>query len=108
MAEETVPDALPEMFRRMNPFGGSYRQTQVPSARAPVHKKSEVYNMSHRRRGVALLFNHLNFVKLKRRDGTNEDRNNLRQTLGDLHFEVRVFDDPSLEVSIRCGENLSK
>ena len=46
----------------------------------PVEKDSEVYNMNHRRRGVAFVFNHMHFdtrLGLKQRNGTNTDRDNL-------------------------------
>jgi caspase-like apoptosis-related cysteine protease len=65
-------------------------------ARMPVEKDSEVYNMNHRRRGVAFVFNHMHFdprLGLKERNGTAADRDNLRATLRSLDFEVRVFND---------------
>lgn len=65
-------------------------------ARMPVDKDSEVYNMNHKRRGLALLFNHKHFdprLQLKTRNGTNADRDNLRITLRQLDFEVKVYDD---------------
>ncbi len=120
----TETDALPEMFRRIgrgsSPSGGgggSSRQLSAaaisppygPSARAPVDRDSEVYNMNHRRRGVAFLFNHMHFddrLGLKQRNGTNADRDNLRLTLRALDFEVRVFNDLPFKVSntrLLCG-----
>nr|XP_054489107.1 caspase-6 isoform X1 [Agelaius phoeniceus] len=56
----------------------------------------EQYKMDHKRRGVALIFNHEHFfwqLKLPDRRGTMVDRINLNRTLTDLGFEVRVFDD---------------
>jgi len=67
-----------------------------PAARMPCEKESEVYNMRHRRRGVAFIFNHKHFdqrLGLKQRNGTDADRDNLRLTLRQLDFEVRVYDD---------------
>ena len=43
----------------------------------PVDRDSETYNMNHRRRGYALIFNHKNFdprLGLKTRNGTDADR----------------------------------
>ncbi|XP_068043510.1 caspase-6 isoform X1 [Anomalospiza imberbis] len=54
------------------------------------------YKMNHQRRGLALIFNHEHFfwhLKLPDRRGTMADRNNLKHTLTDLGFEVRLFDD---------------
>ncbi|NXQ08321.1 CASP6 protein, partial [Vidua macroura] len=54
------------------------------------------YKMNHQRRGLALIFNHEHFfwhLKLPDRRGTMADRNNLKRTLTDLGFEVRLFDD---------------
>ena len=59
-------------------------------------KVADQYNMHHRRRGRAFVFNHLNFdpqLNLKKRDGTNCDRDNLRITLRQLDFDVEVHDD---------------
>ena len=62
----------------------------------PVDRDSEIYNMNHRRRGIALVFNHKNFdqrLGLKVRNGTDTDRDNLRMTLRQLDFDVRVYND---------------
>ncbi|NWI44305.1 CASP6 protein, partial [Picathartes gymnocephalus] len=58
------------------------------------------YKMNHQRRGVALIFNHEHFfwhLKLLDRRGTMADRNNLKRSLTDLGFEVRLFDDLKAE-----------
>lgn len=78
-------------------FGG--RGSNQPAqnvAAMPVERDSEIYNMNHRRRGVAIIFNHKCFdprLGLKIRNGTDTDRDNLRLTLRQLDFEVRVFND---------------
>ena len=62
----------------------------------PVDRDSEIYNMNHRRRGIAIVFNHKNFdqrLGLKVRNGTDTDRDNLRMTLRQLDFDVRVYND---------------
>ncbi|XP_005044996.1 PREDICTED: caspase-6 isoform X2 [Ficedula albicollis] len=54
------------------------------------------YKMNHQRRGIALIFNHERFnwrLMLKDRRGTMEDSNNLKRSLTDLGFEVRLFHD---------------
>ena len=65
-------------------------------AAMPVEKDSEIYNMNHKRRGFAIIFNHKNFdqrLGLKVRNGTDTDRDNLEITLKRLDFEVRVYND---------------
>ena len=62
----------------------------------PTAKDAEFYNMNHRRRGKAFVFNHMNFdprLQLRPRNGTNCDRDNLRINLRQLDFEVEVYDD---------------
>ncbi|NXM58790.1 CASP6 protein, partial [Illadopsis cleaveri] len=54
------------------------------------------YKMNHKRRGVALIFNHERFFwQLRQQDryGTMADRDSLKRSLTDLGFEVRLFDD---------------
>jgi caspase 7 len=78
-------------------FGG--RPTSNPNqnvAVMPCEKDSELYNMNHRRRGLAIVFNHKNFdprLGLKTRNGTDADRDNLRSTLRTLDFAVKVYND---------------
>ncbi len=112
---EDAPDAWPQAFRRRNsptPSGAAaagYSAAQHiiptgPVAPMPVEKDSEVYNMNHRRRGVAYVFNHMHFderLGLKQRNGTNADRDNLRLTLRSLDFEVRVYNDLVFKVGQR-------
>ena len=61
-----------------------------------THKDDEKYNMNHKRRGKAIIFNHMDFkpsLKLESRHGTNFDRDNLEVKLKDLGFKVVVYDD---------------
>ncbi|NXE34778.1 CASP6 protein, partial [Ptilorrhoa leucosticta] len=58
------------------------------------------YKMNHQKRGVALIFNHEHFfwrLTLPDRRGTMADRNNLKRSLTDLGFEVRLFEDLKAE-----------
>lgn len=62
----------------------------------PTTKDADNYNMSHRRRGKAFVFNHMNFeskLGLRPRNGTHNDRDNLRVVLRQLDFEVEVHND---------------
>lgn len=67
-------------------------------ARMPVERYACDYNMNHKRRGLALIFNHENFdvPQLRSRAGTNVDCENLTASLKGLDFEVHVFKDLKL------------
>lgn len=57
---------------------------------------AERYRMDHKRRGVALIFNHERFfwrLGLSDRRGTCADRDNLTRRFSDLGFEVKSFDN---------------
>lgn len=61
-----------------------------------TYDPAEQYKMNHRRRGVALIFNHEHFywqLMLPERRGTSADRHNLKRSLTDLGFEVRDFEN---------------
>ncbi|XP_060103366.1 caspase-6 [Heteronotia binoei] len=58
------------------------------------------YKMNHKRRGLALIFNHEHFfwhLMLPDRRGTVADRENLKRSLIELGFEVKCFDDLKAE-----------
>lgn len=78
------------MFFRL--FFGKFRCSQ---ATASVHRDAKDYNMSHRKRGQAIIFNHKRFssFNLTERTGTDVDRENLVRTLTALRFEVTVHND---------------
>jgi caspase-like apoptosis-related cysteine protease len=61
----------------------------------PVERDSEFYNMNHKRRGLAIIFNHKTFISrsLDTRFGTDVDRDNLKRTMSGLGFTVRVYND---------------
>lgn len=53
------------------------------------------YKMDHKKRGLALIFNHESFLDLSllHRKGTQVDRDRLIQSFEALDFDVRVFDN---------------
>lgn len=63
----------------------------------PVPKYATHYKMDHKKRGIALIFNHETFEcgNLKSRAGTNEDCQNFKECLSGLGFDVKVFKDLS-------------
>nr|AZR38347.1 caspase-1 isoform 1 [Laodelphax striatellus] len=64
-------------------------------ARSPVAKESLFYNMNHKERGLAIIFNHEHFEidNLKQRSGTNVDAINLQNSLERLGFKVTMYKD---------------
>ncbi|CAL8116243.1 unnamed protein product [Orchesella dallaii] len=61
------------------------------SAVMPVGRDSEVYYMSHPKRGKAVIFNHDKFeIGLSERSGTEVDEQKLKTCLSKLGFEVWV------------------
>ncbi|XP_016091967.1 caspase-6-like [Sinocyclocheilus grahami] len=57
---------------------------------------NEEYKMDHKKRGMALIFNHERFywqLMLNSRSGTNADGQNLVRRFQDLGFEVKAYDD---------------
>lgn len=58
-------------------------------------KDAWYYNMKHKKRGVAIIFNHQTFEigDLKARNGTEVDCFNLGQSLQKLGFDVTPYTD---------------
>ncbi|KFQ86375.1 Caspase-6, partial [Phoenicopterus ruber ruber] len=85
----------------LTPTDGNRIITEVDALDVRQTLDHEVqYKMNHQRRGVALIFNHEHFfwqLMLPDRRGTLADRDNLKRSLTDLGFEVRLFDDLKVE-----------
>lgn len=64
----------------------------------PVERNAREYNMNHKHRGLALIFNHefFDIPSLKARAGTNVDCEELRKALKRLDFDVSVHKDCKL------------
>ncbi|CAK9798525.1 unnamed protein product [Anthophora plagiata] len=73
-----------------------YEIKKSKSAKSPVDRYSEVYNMNHKQRGIAIIFNHIHFKNMAERNGAQKDSSNLASTLMQLGFDVRVYLDPPL------------
>lgn len=75
--------------------GGKY----ITVAKMPTERYASEYNMKHKNRGMALIFNHESFdiPSLKDRAGTNVDCENLCNSLKKLHFNVHVYKDLKLK-----------
>ena len=83
-----------------NIFSRSRRREDTenyPRLNLPPYDLHFEYNMNHRHRGVAMIFNHENFTDLEKakRRGTEKDRDRLKGILTKLKFQVEVFNDLS-------------
>jgi hypothetical protein len=53
----------------------------------------EYYDTTNENRGIALVFNHLNFKSMKSRSGTTKDKEDIVKVLRSMDFDVRVYND---------------
>jgi len=93
---EVSPDVADDRLDARWFSRGTATNGAVAGIPMPTSKDADLYNMNHRRRGRAFIFNHMNFdpkLGLNTRNGTNSDRDNLRINLRQLDFEVEVHDD---------------
>lgn len=58
---------------------------------------AEEYNMKHKRRGVALILNHVHFDNMATRKGSVKDALDLKASLDKLGFDVRIYTDPAVK-----------
>ena len=76
-----------------------------------VFENSEdLYDMTHARRGMAIIFNHRRYVPqlgLNERKGTDKDKENLIDILDELGFETQVHEDLGYRDIIRVIQRLS-
>uniref|UniRef100_A0A336MXM6 CSON002720 protein n=1 Tax=Culicoides sonorensis TaxID=179676 RepID=A0A336MXM6_CULSO len=94
----TTVDARPKVANGNDvgdAWGTGRATTNSQIARMPVERFGSEYNMNHKNRGYALIFNHEYFdvPSLKARSGTAADCENLVNTLQNLHFNVKVYKD---------------
>ncbi|CAB3234517.1 unnamed protein product [Arctia plantaginis] len=103
MEEELLDNGSGETEQRPNGGGGdegdalgSHDFSQgARFARMPTERNAPYYNMNHKKRGIAIIFNHetFNIHSLKPRTGTNVDSNNLLKVLQGLGFAVTVVNN---------------
>jgi hypothetical protein len=59
-----------------------------------AERESDCYNMSHEKRGTAIIFNNAIFDNPDfNLVGTENDRDNLKNTMECLGFDVKVYND---------------
>ncbi|XP_073978810.1 caspase-1-like isoform X2 [Rhodnius prolixus] len=74
-----------------------YKYNMTVEARMPVRRDSEEYNMSHPRRGLAIIFNNEEFRSEPTRKGSDYDVSALQNTYQLLGFEVEVHNNLELD-----------
>ena len=80
----------------------------IPSM--PCQKEDEAYNMHHRRRGMAIIFNHKNFDprhELNQRNGTDIDAKRLCSALKQLDFDIHIYEDATHSEITKTLMNIS-
>lgn len=87
--------------RGAGPAGEEQNMTETDALNmSEMFDPAVTYKMDHKRRGLALIFNHERFfwhLTLPDRQGTNADRDNLIRRLSDLGFEVKSFNNLKAE-----------
>uniref|UniRef100_A0A2K5QSG7 Caspase-6 n=1 Tax=Cebus imitator TaxID=2715852 RepID=A0A2K5QSG7_CEBIM len=82
-------------------FGREQNMTETDGFyKREIFDPAEKYKMDHRRRGIALIFNHERFfchLTQPDRRGTSADRDHLTRRFSDLGFEVKWFNDLKAE-----------
>ncbi|XP_066256108.1 caspase-1-like [Euwallacea similis] len=72
-----------------------------PAPRIPIgqHPDDILYDMNHKNRGIALIFNHRRFDSIfyKERKGTERDRAAMEALLRKLSFHVEIYEDYTLK-----------
>uniref|UniRef100_A0A2K6TCS7 Caspase-6 n=1 Tax=Saimiri boliviensis boliviensis TaxID=39432 RepID=A0A2K6TCS7_SAIBB len=89
-------------------FGGEQNMTETDAFyKREIFDVAEKCKMDHRRRGIALIFNHERFLwhlTLPNRWGTSVDRDNLTGRLSDTGFEVKCFNNLKAELLLKIHE----
>ncbi|CAH0720685.1 unnamed protein product, partial [Brenthis ino] len=90
---------------------GSHESSSVRRyARMPVERDAIYYNMNHKNRGMAIIFNHEHFDihNLRPRTGTNADSDNLSRVLKGLGFRVTIVNNLKFEDVNRYLQEVSQ
>lgn len=90
---------------------GSHSASQgARFARMPVERNAPYYNMNHKARGMAIIFNHEHFDihSLKSRTGTNVDSDNLAKVLKSLGFKVSILHNNTSSDILRTIQQIAE
>jgi caspase 7 len=95
----SMPD---RSLQRSVPDGWQVRKTKnlidtQKIVKIDVDPFAEEYDMKHKRRGVALILNHVHFENMATRKGSVKDTLDLKTLLDKFGFDVRIYTDPSVK-----------
>lgn len=88
--------------KKTEPNDDAYQKTEIA-------KDADIYNMEHYKRGLAIIFNHYEFMSelIKKREGTQKDVDALTEVFENLRFDVCVFNDYTYEeMSLKLTEGM--
>uniref|UniRef100_A0A0P4VSE4 Putative caspase n=1 Tax=Rhodnius neglectus TaxID=72488 RepID=A0A0P4VSE4_9HEMI len=88
-------------------FGSSNKPKHI--VKSSVGKDDYFYNMNHKKRGLAIIFNHQTFIvpNLKDRNGTNVDSEQLKMCFKKLDFDVHSYNDLGVKALLETVEKVS-
>ncbi|XP_011156835.1 caspase-1 isoform X2 [Solenopsis invicta] len=89
-SQQSVPDGWP--FRKAKDLFDIQKAIKLD-----VDSFAEEYNMKRKRRGVALILNHVRFESMPTRNGSVKDATDLQASLSRLGFNVRIYTDPTVK-----------
>ncbi|XP_018302392.1 caspase-1 isoform X1 [Mycetomoellerius zeteki] len=98
--------STPDESQRSVPDGWSFRKANdilskdmmdVKNVKIDVNPYDDEYNMKHKRRGIAIILNHVHFENMVERKGSENDTLNLKTSLSKLGFDVQIYTDPTFK-----------
>ncbi|KAG5313144.1 CASP1 protein, partial [Acromyrmex insinuator] len=92
-SQRSVPDGW--SFRKANDISSSDMVNAMKNVKIDLNPDDDEYNMKHKRRGVAIILNHVHFENMGTREGSEKDTLNLKTSLDKLGFDVQIYTDPT-------------
>jgi len=69
----------------------------MKNVKIDLNPDDDEYNMKHKRRGVAIILNHVHFENMGTREGSEKDTLDLKTSLSKLGFDVQIYTDPTFK-----------
>ncbi|KYN13758.1 PREDICTED: caspase-1-like isoform X2 [Trachymyrmex cornetzi] len=90
-SQRSVPDGW--SFRKAKDMVDAMKNVKIGN----LNPDNDEYNMKHKRRGVAIILNHVHFQNMGTREGSEKDTLDLKTSLDKLGFDVQVYTDPTFK-----------
>ncbi|XP_018346795.1 PREDICTED: caspase-1-like [Trachymyrmex septentrionalis] len=94
-SQRSMPDGW--SFRKANDISSRDMVNAMKNVKIDLNSDDDEYNMKHKRRGVAIILNHVHFENMGTREGSEKDALNLKTSLGKLGFDVQIYTDPTFK-----------